>query len=464
MASLHSCNVLNLEENASRLWQYAASNGQVTLTSERAVPPTGLLPARIVGKKLRSLWQTRINISWLPAEHVFLRVLQLPKCDFAEMVSMIEFQLEKISPMPVAQIVWTVELVPHKSSLPNEQQTVIVVIAERQFVEAHLGRLERQGYLADRLEVPFLHQLLSTEIKGDGVWLYPHTAGGVTFCLAAWWCSGTLHNLSLIHLTTADQWAMELDAELKKAAWGGELEGWLTSSPRRVLVADAATAEVWAPVLNQFSDQVVEVIKPLDTPALAALNARRVARDETKADMLPAEHRARYRQQFIDRLWMRGLGAVFALYVVGVLIYMGAVQALRIQNYQLEKQVETLATDYKKALELKARIAVQEQQIGLQFAALDSWKAASETLPSELTLTSFSFSKGKLLALQGTTPESQAEKVTDYREALGKFTLHGSTLFAQVGPHNIRVQPAGVGAPPSASWSFTCELKGPEQE
>ena len=464
MASLHSCNVLNLEENASRLWQYAASNGQVTLTSERTVPPTGLLPPRIVGKKLRSLWQTRINISWLPAEHVFLRVLQLPKCDFAELLSMVEFQLEKISPLPVAQIVWTVELVPHKSSLPNEQQTVVVVIAEQQFVQAHLGRLERQGYLADRLEVPFLHQLLTTEIKGDGVWLYPHAAGGITYCLAAWWCSGTLHNLSLIHLTSADQWAMELAAELKKAAWGGELEGWLTSPPRRFLVADAATAEVWAPVLNQFSDQPAEIITPLETPALAALNARRVARDETKADMLPADYRARYRQQFIDRLWMRGLGAVFALYVVGVLIYMGAVQTLRIQNYQLEKQVENLATDYKKALELKARIAVQEQQIGLQFAALDSWKAASETLPSELTLTSFSFSKGKVLALQGTTPESQAEKVTDYREALGKFTLKGAILFEHVGPHNIKVQPAPAGGPASASWSFTCELKGPEQE
>lgn len=464
MARPHSCNVLNLEDGAARLWRYSASNGQVELTGERAVRQDEPLPPKWVAKNLRSLWQHKINISWLPAQKVFLRVLQLPKCEHAELLSMIEFQIEKISPLPPAQIVWSLELVPHRSSLPSELQTVIVVIAARQFVEDHLGQLESHGYLADRLEIPFLHQLLSTQIEGDGFWLYPHTAAGSSFCLVAWWYAGVLHNLSLIHLTTPDRWPVELDEELKKTAWSGELEGWLTSPPRWHLVADAATAEVWQPMLKPWNDQSLAVIPPLATPALAALNARRAAREETRADLLPGEYRARYQQRFIDRLWMRGLGAAMAVYVAGVLVYMGAVQALRFQLHQLEAQVKNLTADYKQVQEIKARIAVQEQQISLQYAALHSWKAAAEVLPSELTLTSLSFSRGRSLSLQGTAPEKQADKVTDYNEALSKFTIDGDKLFTQVNPPNTRVQPAGREGVATITWSFTCELKGTEPE
>ena len=36
---------------------------------------------------------------------------------------------------------------------------------------------------------------------------------------------------------------------------------------------------------------------------------------------MPAEYSTRYHQRFVDRLWMRRLGAVVLLYVIGVLVY-----------------------------------------------------------------------------------------------------------------------------------------------
>src|SRR2546430_9149385 len=50
---------------------------------------------------------------WLPAEHVFLRVAQFPRSEFNETVSMFELQLEKLSPVPFAQIVWILQVLPH---------------------------------------------------------------------------------------------------------------------------------------------------------------------------------------------------------------------------------------------------------------------------------------------------------------------------------------------------------------
>src|SRR4029453_8431492 len=97
---------------------------------------------------------------------------------------MVELQLEKLSPLPVAQIVWTAEVLPIES---GELQTVVVIVVERTVVEEFLGRIESSGYLADRLELPILHQLIATPMKDDGVWVFLNPAEGKTTCLLAWW-------------------------------------------------------------------------------------------------------------------------------------------------------------------------------------------------------------------------------------------------------------------------------------
>src|SRR5438128_5180164 len=106
MARLHSCNVLHVGAESSHCWQFSANNGQVDLTAEQSVPPSGPLPSRLIGKDWRSLWQKKLNLAWLPAQQVFLRVIHLPAADLSELQPMVELQLEKLSPMPVAQIVW----------------------------------------------------------------------------------------------------------------------------------------------------------------------------------------------------------------------------------------------------------------------------------------------------------------------------------------------------------------------
>ena len=267
-----SCNVLQLDADARRLWHFAADGGQVKLSAEQSGPTGRVLPSALVGKGWQSLWHRKLNIAWLPAEQVFLRVVQLPKCDFTELLSMVEFQLEKLSPLPVAQIVWSVEVIPSQSTVPSDLQTVVVVIIARSRVEEFLGRLEGQGYLADRLELPFLQQLLATRVDGDGAWIYPRVSGDKTDCLVAWWYGGVLQNLSLAHLTVRETWGPDLGAQLTKIAWAGELEGWLTAPPRWHLVADAATAAIWQPLLSVHAEQSVEVTAPLESPALAALS------------------------------------------------------------------------------------------------------------------------------------------------------------------------------------------------
>jgi len=458
----NACNVLDLAADRRRLWCFdIAGDGEAELDEEFSGLPGDTLPAQHVAKDWRSLFSSRLNLAWLPAGSVFLRVAQFPKCDRAELLAMVELALEKLSPLPVAQIVWSVEPVPARTTVPSEMQTVVVLIAARHEVEKFLGTLEGRGFLADRLEVPLLHQVLATKGEGEGAWVYPGSGADANSCLVAWWYGGDLRSLTLVKLTAAEHWQRELGEVLTKSAWAGELEGWLTGPPRFRLVSVPEDQEVWLRVLRDLSDSPVEVTKPCEPAALATLAARRAARGESLANLLPAEFTTRYRQQFVDSVWMRGLGALVAVYLLGVAGFLGLLWRAETQKHDLEGRVTALSGAYTNALVTRARIQVLQEQIALKYAAIESLKAVSAKLPEGMTLTDFAFQRGRNVFLRGIAPAEQISKITDYNGALQKVELDGKPLFKSVSAPNI----SGSGAnPQQMAWSFNCELRSVETE
>jgi hypothetical protein len=235
-------------------------------------------------------------------------------------------------------------------------------------------------------------------------------------------------------------------------AWAGELEGWLTSPPRWHLVADSATAAEWEPALRQGLDQPVEVISPLSLPELAALTAQRAARSEPRATLLPQEFSTRYQQQFYDRLWMRGLLAIAAIYVIGVLIYGVALSVLGFQTRRVENQVASLSSTYTNAMKLRGTYLKLKERQELKYAALDCWRAVAELMPESLTLENWNFSDGKRLSLRGTGVNTAKTQALTFEEKIRHSPLFdplkGETLHTQDNP----------GAQ-TFSWDFVVELR-----
>jgi hypothetical protein len=391
----------------------------------------------------------------LPPEHVFLRVAQFPASDFAETVSMVELQLEKLSPIPVAQIVWSVQVLPQAE---GTLQTVIVMIVARTVVEEFLGQLEGQGYLADRLELPRLDQLLATPVTGNGAWVYSDP-GAPNTALVAWWYSGVLQNLALITLSPANRVA-SLKDQLLQMSWAGELEGWLTDAPSWHLVADATTATEWEPALRGAVDQPIEIIPTLAPPELAAKTATRAVQSEPQANLLPGEFSTRYQQQFVDRLWMRGVGAVIGLYVLGVLIYFARLQFEQYRTSRVEQQVAFVGPIYTNAMQLKDKYQILKDRSDLTWAALDCWKAIAELLPDGVTLDQFNLAEGRRLSLNGTAPEGQEKRLLDFDADLRKAPGNDNQpLFDPKEGEHITWQ---KGASGTINWRCAVELKRTE--
>lgn len=453
-ARWHSANVLDVGVHARHLWQFSVHDGKFNVARNQPLAANEPPPDKAVAKSWGALWQAKLNVAWLPADKVFLRVVQLPASDFAEALAMVELQLEKISPLPVAQIVWSAELIPKRPE--DTLQTVIVIVVARNVVEEFLGQLEGQGYLADRLELPILDELLATQVHEDGVWIYPGATTASPY-LVAWWYGGTLQNVTLFCPAPGQDLGESLRQQISQIAWSGELEGWLTSPPAWHLVADGATAAVWEPLLNQVADQPVKTIGAVPQTQLAAMSAKRAVQANGTANLVPEEYTTRYRQQFVDRLWMRGLGAAFVIYLIGLVIYFGALQVLSFQRHRMQNQVRAISGSFTNALKMEARIHVLEERKNLQFAALDCWKAVAETLPAEVTIDQMIFERGETFNLYGTVPQENVNEVTDFNQALRNVKVNGDFLFSDVSTPSLRTRGTSV------SWVFSCKLRAGEK-
>jgi len=483
MARWQFCNILRVGDGVNRLWQFDAKSDGFALNREHHAAPGESLPLGVVAKSWRSLWQPKLNVAWLPPESVFFRVIELPKSNFEETLAMAELQLEKLSPMPVTQIVWTIHVLPRRSkaetgakeefpTAADDLQTVIVVMAARHAVEEFLGKLEGLGYLADRLESPMIDQLEAMLALEDGLssrsgteaeatpdaWIYPLVFHGQNAALVAWWQGGALRNLSVIVLPPGGDPGENLKEQLKQLTWAGELEGWLTAPPAWHLVAEGAVAAEWENALRVGLGETVHTTPPLPLGELAARTARRSAEIPqcgTHCALLPREFPVRYRQQFFDRLWLRGLITTGVLYVVGVLIYFCAVGFLAVQTHKVEQAVADKSGSYTNALQLKARYGVLKERQELKYAALDCWKIVAEQVPAGISLQRLSFSDGQKLSLGGVTTPDQINSLFDFNNGLQKAELNGQPVFKTEGGEPLVYRQNGN----AVTWNFSLALQ-----
>ena len=463
MARLHSCNVLKSAGNDRRLWQFNAQ-GNFPLAREQNASGGQALSASLAQKSWPQLWQPRLNVALLPPDSVFFRVVNLPPSTFAETLAMVELQLEKLSPIPVGQVVWSAYVLPAAPNAPaTDLQTLIVVFVERRVVEDFLGQLETAGYLADRIELSALDQIAAARVDGNGAWIYPGVNGGPDTALVAWWYDGKLQSLNPITLPATGDRAESLKEQLAQMAWAGELEGWLTALPQWTLVGDNEAVAQWEAPLRKGLDAPIRLVNPTPLTELATLSAKRSVASDGKGNLIPPEYATRYRNQFHDRLWIRGMFAVGAIYLIIIAIYFAVISVQEYRVGKVETFVNNLGPTYTNTLQLRERYQVLKTREELKFAALDCWKVTAELLPESATLDGFAFSEGRKLALNGTAPGESVNDVIkfygDIRKSPGKdgqpmfdFTK-GQELSTRLGPGGTVV-----------NWNFTLELKRTDSE
>jgi hypothetical protein len=212
--------------------------------------------------------------------------------------------------------------------------------------------------------------------------------------------------------------------------------------------------------LEQALNLPVSVVARPGDVELAKAGVRRTMAGESRANLLPADFQARYKQQFTDRLWMGGLMAIFGAYLIGVLIYFAVVEVQRFRQSRMADVMARLNAEYTDALRLKAQAQVMQETVNLRYAALDCWLATVEVMPEELVLEKMAFSGGQSLQIEGTVPTDQEGRITDYWKALKVKTIGNRLVFS-----DVQLRPTAqrtVQGVPMIQWSFNCRLPRPE--
>jgi Tfp pilus assembly protein PilN len=263
----------------------------------------------------------------------------------------------------------------------------------------------------------------------------------------------------LLHLPPAEERGAFLRDQISQMSWAGELEGWITAPPRRFLVAHPEQAAVWQPLLQEGIEQRVEVVPPVADAEVARLTARRGARETAATSLVPPEYTARYRQQFVDRIWMRAVFGVAIIYLFIVFIYLAVVQYTEFNVSKVEQQARNLSPTYTNAIRLKDQIRVMKDQLNLQFAALETYKAIAEKLPESVVLDTFGLSRGKSLRLSGTAPAGAQNRLTEFSDELRRYqTKDQQLLFSKVTVPTVHLRGADL------TWNMEAELTREESE
>ena len=91
----------------------------------------------------------------------------------------------------------------------------------------------------------------------------------------------------------------------------------------------------------------------------------------------------------------------------------------------------------------------------LQYAALDSYKSAADSLPAELTLNSITFERGRRVTFFGTSGPEDRPKVNEFNSKMMEYVARGQRLYSKVNPPNSSApNPQAL-----MTWNFSCDLK-----
>jgi hypothetical protein len=267
--------------------------------------------------------------------------------------------------------------------------------------------------------------------------------------------------LSFVTLPPAGDRATELKNQLAHIAWSGELDGWLTAPPQWHLVADPVNAAEWENVLRAGLNEPVQIAAPPAPAELAARTAKRATSSE-KSNLLPAEFTTRYHQQFVDRLWLRGLAYAGVAYAFCLVIYFCAVAVLGYRTHGVESQVAALSGSYTNAMQLRARYDVLKERSQLKYAALDCWQLVAQELTPGIALQRTSFVDGRKFSLNGQVDAADTQKLIDFYDALRKVKLNGQPMFDSSPGSGEQLVYRQQGN--AVAWNFSLELRHAEVE
>lgn len=376
-----------------------------------------LFPAEVL-PGIRRSFRGVVTVS-LPSSQLLMRMLELPSINPQELKSMVELQMDQISPFPVDQLTISYEVLRQTEN----HSRVLAVAAQRKIVDALGDLFKAQNVYIRSLDAEILAwwSLLIAygQVPCQGrviLILEEHTEfsmivvdDGVPVCF---------RSLELFHNFTDEAVMREIVEEMRYT---------LLSLEAEYGHRDGCTVEVWSE--SEFPEQLVNLLKEqcggtINLHALGSippvsegLALRTAERRLHHAELVPREWIELQRRK---RLMKIGTIATIALLSIwmAVISVTGAVFTFQRASYNRVRR-EALKYD----APARAAQAARDEMISLEkyadrsHSALECLRAVAVALPDGVEIASFTYKKDEAVSLRGSS--GGAEAVYDFFQKLG---------------------------------------------
>lgn len=414
-----------------------------------------LFPAEVLAGIRRNFLGV-VTVS-LPSSHLLMRILELPSTNPQELKSMVDLQMDQISPFPVDQLTVSYEVL--RST--EDHSRVLAVAAQRKTVDA-LGDLFKAQHVYIRsldAEVLAWWSLLIAHgrvpCQGRVVLiLEEHTEfsmivvdEGVPICF---------RSLELFHNFSSEDVMQEIADEMRYT---------LLSLEAEYGHRDGAALEVWS--ATGIPERLVSMLQELcggqanvhalDSipPVSEGLALRTAERRLHHVELVPREWIDLQRRKRLMKIATIAAVAVLSIWLAVVLVT-GIVFSFQQAAYnRVRKEAAKYEGPAKAAIMARNEMLSLEKYADRSHSALECLREVTVALPDGVEVASFTFKKGDAVSLRGSS--ERAEAVYDFFQNLGAAKIFAGVKDQPVSTRLVKDKHV-------STFSVTAELPKDETE
>jgi Tfp pilus assembly protein PilN len=404
--------------------------GAADITSPEAAGPLKAACASLRGRLALAI----------PSGLALMRVVNLPTNDPGELKDMVDLQVDKFSPFPVAQMAVSFE----QLAAQNGSSRVLVVAAQREQVDRIGEAFHTAGFRLHEMDVEVLgwwHLLKENghvAETGQHILLLLDVAS-VELIVAQDGVPLVFRSLGMPGGGRGEEFVREMVEEAGYTLTTLEAEQGTAPSVRLSVWYWEAPEPALLEALGRECGTAPETHGMNELPPLSEGLARRAQqRGPLTLDLAPAEwhvaetsRRARSRLLFASAVFL----GVWALAVGGFLLGM-AWQENKLKR--LKQRVETVEKPAAGVRQIKQKVEELDRYSERSRSALECLREISALLPPGLDLTSMLYKKGNEITLRGETTPEQVDQIYQFFEA-----IEGSPLFLAVENRTVTTNPGG---------------------
>lgn len=373
-----------------------------------------------IRRKIKGLTATSIS-----SDKLLMRVLNLPTTDSEEISSMVELQLDQISPFPTEQLIFSYELLDQNES----HSRVLAAAITHETAKKIREKFGPQHVTINRLdaEIVVWWRLLEnnskirksgraiTVLKTDKEFSLIISDDGIPICFKSLdpFCG--------------------LDDEKNRQYIIEELRYTLLSIEPQYGNKKVQNIDFWGDSRSPSSELVklleegcvrkVDSHNTKEVPSLAEELARRTISNKSSntLNLVPTEWIQRQQKSSFIKNLTASIALLLGIWI-GFITIAGTIFAIRKSNYSsLKEEAETQRIPVLKAQAIQREVVSLGKYADHSRSAIEILRILSENLPDGVKITSFNYTKGKAIRLNGTGPSS--EIIYEYFQKLGNIDL-----------------------------------------